>query len=184
MTQIIVLSSSVRKGRKSHRVALYLKGLLESRSDVVVDLLDLKVYDFPLFEERFQFLEEKSDSLLDFTARLKRADGMIIVSPVYNGGYPAALKNVIDLYYREWHHKIVALTSVTDGKVPGVTTLTEIQRLLLKLGAVVSPASVTVTEVDKLLEEDGNATDPVLVEKIFSPMLNDLMWLTEKLSDV
>ena len=49
-----------------------------------------------------------SASLLDFVEKIKTADGVILVTPEYNGGYPAALKNVVDVLNLEWRRKPVA----------------------------------------------------------------------------
>lgn len=102
MKRIAILSSSVRTGRLSHRVALYLQHYLTANELAETEILDLKAYDFPLFEERFAFLPNPSGKVIDFTERLVAADALIIVTPVYNASFPAALKNVIDLYLQEW----------------------------------------------------------------------------------
>ena len=60
MKRIAILSSSVRTGRLSHRVALYLQHYLTANELAETEILDLKAYDFPLFEERFAFLDRKS----------------------------------------------------------------------------------------------------------------------------
>jgi len=52
MTHIAIISSSVRTGRKSHRVALYFKNYLETHGLASAGILDLNEYKFPLFEER------------------------------------------------------------------------------------------------------------------------------------
>ena len=52
MKRIAILSASVRTGRLSHRVALYLKNYFRQNALADTELLDLKAYDFPLFHER------------------------------------------------------------------------------------------------------------------------------------
>lgn len=105
MKRIAILSSSVRTGRLSHRVALYLQHYLTANELAETEILDLKAYDFPLFEERFAFLPNPSGKVIDFTERFVAADALIIVTPVYNASFPAALKNVIDLYLQEWRRQ-------------------------------------------------------------------------------
>ena len=84
MKRIAILSASVRTGRLSHRVALYLENYFRQNALADTELLDLKAYDFPLFHERLAMQEHPSDKLIDFTNRFNDADGLIIVSPVYN----------------------------------------------------------------------------------------------------
>lgn len=177
---IAILSSSVRIGRLSHRIALFFKKYLEENHLATAEILDLKAYNFPLFDERLSYQKHPSNEVLDFTERFNRADGLIIVSPVYNASYPAALKNIIDLYFTEWRRKVVTVCSVTYGHVPGIATVQELQRLLLKLGAVVSPVCYTVTEAGTSFGEDGT---PVIPEKIADrvyPMIEEFLWLIDK----
>ena len=54
MRTIAIISSSVRRGRNSHRVALYLKNYIEENNLAIAEILDLKEYDFPLFDERLK----------------------------------------------------------------------------------------------------------------------------------
>lgn len=181
--RIAVLSSSVREGRLSHRVALWVKDRLSAEEGITAELLDLKAYAFPLFDERFAFQKHPSAELLDFTERFVRADGVLIVSPVYNAGFPAALKNAIDLYYEQWQGKPAAVVSVTSGQVPGIATVQALQTLLLKLGAWVVPAGGTVIDVGRTFSETGAATDEALAEKLLQPTLRQLQWIVGKTKD-
>ena len=180
MKRIAILSASVRTGRLSHRVALYLENYFRQHALADTELLDLKAYDFPLFHERLAMQEHPSDKLIDFTNRFNDADGLIIVSPVYNASYPAALKNVIDLYYKEWKHKPVGIVSVTSGKVPGIATVQQLQVLLLKLGALVAPDLTTVINAGSEFNEQGEPRSAEQASALILPMLNDLLWLTDK----
>lgn len=180
MKRIAILSSSVRTGRLSHRVALYLQHYLTANELAETEILDLKAYDFPLFEERFAFLPNPSGKVIDFTERLVAADALIIVTPVYNASFPAALKNVIDLYLQEWRRQPVAVVSVTSGKVPGIATVQQLQALLLKLGALVVPMLCTVISAEETFDEKGTAASPAATEKLLRPMIDELLWLTGK----
>lgn len=180
MKHIAILSSSVRDGRLSHRVALFLQQYLPANYPVTTEILDLKEYDFPLFSERLAFQKNPSPEVLDFTERFNKADGIVIVSPVYNAYFPAALKNVIDLYYKEWIRKPVGVVSVTSGMVPGIATVQHVQTLLLKMGAVVAPILYTVINTAKELDESGIPTNKEQAENLAKPMVNDLLWLMEK----
>ena len=176
MKRIAILSSSVRTGRLSHRVALYLQHYLTANELAETEILDLKAYDFPLFEERFAFLPNPSGKVIDFTERLVAADALIIVTPVYNASFSAALKNVIDLYLQEWRRQPVAVVSVTSGKV----TVQQLQALLLKLGALVVPMLCTVISAGETFDEKGTAASPAATEKLLRPMIDELLWLTGK----
>jgi NAD(P)H-dependent FMN reductase len=104
MLKIIIISSSVRINRKSHVVASYFENYLLENDLSDAEILDLKKYNFPLFNERLRFQESPSPATLTFAEKVREADGVIIVTPEYNGGYPASLKNIIDLLTDEWRH--------------------------------------------------------------------------------
>ena len=180
MKHIAIISSSVRDGRLSHRVALFLEQFIPANYPLTVEVLDLKEYNFPLFNERFAFQKSPSSELVDFTERFKKADGLVIVSPVYNADFPAALKNVIDLYYKEWVHKPVGVVSVTSGMTPGIATVQRVQTLLLKLGALVAPVVYTVVNTAKEFEESGIPVNKEQSEKLAKPMINELIGLIGK----
>src|SRR5688500_12729321 len=99
MPHIAIISSSVRIGRNSHRVAVYFQKFLQRTNRATVEILDLNVYQFPVFTERLKYQPNPSADVLHFAGEIKKADGVIIVTPEYNGGYPASIKNVIDLLY-------------------------------------------------------------------------------------
>ncbi len=110
MPHISILSSSVRNDRKSHRVALYFQNYLRENKLATTEILDLKEYNFPIFQDTLKTMQHPSEGVLDFAKKIKAADGILIVTPEYNGGYPASLKNAIDLLYEEWKHKPVLIT--------------------------------------------------------------------------
>ncbi|GBL36122.1 NAD(P)H-dependent FMN reductase LOT6 [Filimonas sp.] len=176
MPQISILSSSIRTGRNSHRVALYFKELIESKQWASVDILDLKEYDFPLFDERLKYQTNPSAATLSIAEKIKAADGIIIVTPEYNGGYPAALKNVIDLMYEEWHRKPVAISTISDGSFGGTQVITSLQFTLWKMRAWTVPAMFPVPKVRELFDENGQATGAASIDKRATAFVSELLW--------
>jgi NAD(P)H-dependent FMN reductase len=175
MPHIAIISASVRTGRNSHRVALFFKTYLEKNNIATAEILDLQVYQFPLFSERLKYQASPSPDVLDFADRIKRSDGVIIVTPEYNGGYPASIKNVIDLLYPEWRRKPIAITTVSDGMFGGTQVITSLLFTLWKIRAWVIPAMFPVPNVEDTFSEDGHAShaDTSDRAKIF---IDELMW--------
>ncbi len=179
MPHIAIISSSVRTGRKSNRVALYFKNYLETNNLSTVEMLDLKEYNFPLFDERLRYQKNPSAAMHDFSDRIKSADGVIIVTPEYNGGYPSSLKNVIDLLYDEWHRKPVAISTVSDGIFGGSQVITSLQFSLWKIRAWTVPAMFPVPKVQDAFDETGKATDKVAADKRAANFIGELLWCIE-----
>jgi len=177
---IRILAASVRDGRKSDRVALYFQKLLKTRG-IEAEILDLKTYNFPIFSERLKFLKEPSASLLEFSEKIKTAEGIIIVTPEYNGGYPASLKNAVDVLYAEWQKKPVVISTVSSGPFAGSQVLTSFLFSIWKIGALVVPVMFPVPEIEKSFNERGEPSDKEGTDKRGNKVLDELLyWVDAK----
>lgn len=179
MKKIAIISASVRNGRNSHRVALYFKNYLTQHQLADAHLIDLKDYNFPIFEERLRFIPNPTEAMLSIAEAVTTADGIIVVTPEYNGGYPASLKNVTDLLYAEWKRKPIAIATVSAGAFAGTQVITSLQFSLWKIGALTVPAMFPVATVEKTFDENGQPTDQEATDKRAAVFVNELMWWVE-----
>lgn len=179
MPHIIIISSSVRNDRASHRVALYFKNFMEQGNYASIEIVDLLTYNFPVFHERLKYLKEVPPDAAEFANKINQADGVIIVTPEYNGGYPASLKNVIDFLYDEWHRKPIAISTASSGPFGGSQVITSLQFTLWKIRAWVVPAMFPVPFVDTAFDEVGNAMKKVEVDKRADNFVKELLWCIE-----
>jgi NAD(P)H-dependent FMN reductase len=179
MPHIAIISSSVRTGRNSHRITLYFKHFLAEKKLASAEILDLHEYNFPLFEERLRFLQSPSEAALDFAERIKAADGVIIVTPEYNGGYPASLKNVIDLITEEWFRKPVAISTVSAGNFGGTQAITSLQFSLWKMHACTVPSMFPVAKVHESYDANGVPSDKEVTDKRATIFIHELLWYVE-----
>lgn len=180
MRKIEIISSSVRQGRLSHRVALFLQNYLSRFPDTEAGVLDLKEYGFPLFHERYMNMDPAPGPVAEYVGRFREADGIVVVSPVYNGSFPAALKNVVDLLVTDWFRKPVLVVSVTYGNVPGIGTVQQLQALLMKLGARVAAPVYTVIRAGEDFSEAGVPADASTAEKYAAAPVEEFLWLVDK----
>ena len=179
MKHIAIISSSVRIGRNSHRVALYFEKFITTNQLATAEILDLHQYQFPVFDERLRLQKEPLPALLAFAEKIKAADGIIIVTPEYNGGYPASLKNVTDVLYAEWKRKPIAIATVSDGMFGGTQVITSLQFSLWKIGAWTVPAMFPVPKADKAFDETGTPTEKEATDKRATAFVNELLWCME-----
>jgi NAD(P)H-dependent FMN reductase len=173
---IAIISSSVRIDRMSHRIALFLKNYVTENKMATVDLIDLNEYKFPIFEERLRNIKNPLPGALQFADRINRADGVIIVTPEYNGGYPASLKNAIDLLYKEWKRKPVALATASNGQFGGAQVITSLVFSLWKIGVCLVPAMYPGPSVQENYAEDGVPKDKEATEKRAKVFIEELLW--------
>ncbi|MEO0471661.1 MAG: NAD(P)H-dependent oxidoreductase, partial [Bacteroidota bacterium] len=136
---IAIISGSVRSGRHSHKVATYLHQQLSLRDGIKVDLMDLHTWQLPILENRWKKLDNPPSNLVNFSASLQTADGLIFVSPEYHGSYTGVLKNAVDHYWHEFHRKPIGVVATGSGKFGGINASTEMQQLILSLGAFPMP---------------------------------------------
>lgn len=177
--RIAIISSSVRTARDSHRVALFFKNYIEANKLATTEILDLQFYQFPIFEERLKLQKNPSPSAVEFAEKIRSADGVIIVTPEYNGGYPASLKNVIDLLVDEWKRKPVAISTVSAGGFAGMNVITSLQFTLWKIQAWTVAAMFPVAKVSEAYNEDGVPNDKEGTEKRAKSFISELLWCAE-----
>jgi len=177
--KIAIISSSVRTGSKSHRVALYFRNYLADYNLATAEILDLNKYNFPLFNERLRSQESPAPATLEFAEKIRSADGVLIVTPEYNGGYPASLKNVIDLLYVEWYRKPIAVSTASSGNFGGTQVITSLQFTLWKMKAWMVPAIFPVPMVQESFDENGIPADKTGTDKRAGIFINELFWCIE-----
>lgn len=179
MLNISIISSSIRPERNSHRVALYFKKYLEENNTATPNMLDLREFNFPLFDNTLKTQKSPSANLVGFAKKIKSSNGIIIVTPEYNGSYPASLKNVIDVLYDEWKHKPIAIVTVSAGPFGGSQALIALQFTLWKMKAWTIPAMFSVPDVQKAYDVKGNATDKAATDKLTAVFIKELLWCME-----
>lgn len=176
MENIIIVSSSVRTGRNSHRAAIYLEKYLNTQDGLSAKILDLDEYNFPVFDERLRFQKNPSKEMLEVSGKIKDASGVILVTPEYNGGYPASLKNFIDLLYDEWYHKPVAIVSASSGAFGGAQVTTSLVFTMWKIKAWVIPYMFLIPKIQDAFNERGEASEKENMDKRAEAMLKELNW--------
>lgn len=179
MKNILIISSSVRTGRKSPRVASYFKNYIEDNKIALAEILDLADLQLPIFNERLRYQESPTDEMVMIHEKVAAADGIIIVTPEYNGGYPASLKNVIDLLTDEWYHKPIAISTVSSGAFGGSQVITSLQFSLWKLHAFVAAAMFPIPKVEDQFNESGDPKDKEGTDKRAANFLKELTWLMD-----
>lgn len=179
MRHINIISSSVREGRKSHAVALYFKNYLTEHKLATTEIIDLKAYDFPIFDSTLKNMGSPSKKVLEYADKIKSSDGIIIVTPEYNGGYPASLKNAVDLLYDEWRHKPIGIATVSSGPFGGSQALVSLQFTLWKMKAWTIPEMFSVPNVDTTYDENGKPMDKTNSDKFAAAFIKELLWCIE-----
>jgi NAD(P)H-dependent FMN reductase len=131
MTTISVIVGSTRQGRFSEKPAQWIFQHLEKRNGVEARLLDLRDYPMPFFDQpAFPAAPGRPpyevEVVKNWTSEIARADGFVFVTPEYNYGPSAVLKNEIDWVYSEWHRKAAAFVSY--GSAMGARSVQQLRK--------------------------------------------------------
>jgi len=132
---IKVIAGSTREGRFSDKVATWIAKEIQKQKGVAVEVLDLRDYDMPFFNEPMSpsFKQEpyKNEAVERFTKKIEEGDAFVMVTPEYNHGTSGVLKNALDWVYPEWNNKPVAFVSY--GSVGGARAIEQLRMNAVEL---------------------------------------------------
>ena len=112
MLKVGIIIGSTRPGRQGEAVARWAYEIASPRSDAEFQVVDIKDFNLPLLDEPMppimgQYTKPHTKA---WAAKIDSFDAYIFVTPEYNHGIPASLKNAIDFLYREWNNKRLGLS--------------------------------------------------------------------------
>ena len=172
---IPVILGTVRKGRASENVARFVFGEVQKRAGVATELIDLRDLKFA-FDDAGEAIKDA-----EFSEAVARADGLVLVVPEYNHGYPGILKHVLDSNLKEYIHKAVGICGVSAGGFGGVRAIENILPVLRELGLVTIFWDGNFSGSQGLFDENGNIKDRATHEKRIDKFLGELIWMSKTL---
>lgn len=172
---IPVILGTTRKGRASENVARFVVGEIGKREDVETSLIDIREFAFPIDDAG----ETIKDSKL--SEAMTRADGLVIVAPEYNHGYPGVLKHVLDTNLKEYIHKAVGICGVSAGGFGGTRVIQALLPVLRELGLVTIFWDGNFSGAQSLFDETGKIKDELTQVKRLDKFLSELIWMSKVL---
>jgi NAD(P)H-dependent FMN reductase len=113
MTKIGIILGSTKPGRNGEAVAKWVYNIAKQREDAQFELVDVKDFDLPLYDEPYPAAMQKytKEHTKKWSKKISEFDGYVLVTAEYNHGIPGALKNAIDFLNAEWKNKSVGFVS-------------------------------------------------------------------------
>lgn len=173
---IPVLLGTPRKNRESENVANWVCAKMSERDDIETQLFD--VCDFELPHDNYG--TEIGDDFPKWRDAIIKADGLVIVTPEYNHGYPGSLKSVLDLLLKEYIHKAVAFVGVSAGPWGGTRVIESCVPMVRELGLAVTFSDLNFPLIKTKFDDDGNLLDEAYNKRI-SGFLDELVWMATTL---
>jgi NAD(P)H-dependent FMN reductase len=187
MAVISVIVGSTREGRFSEKPAKWIWQHLKKRAGLEARLLDLRDYPLPFFDQpatpampgRSPYANE---IVRRWTAEIAQSDGFVFVTPEYNYGTSAVLKNAIDWVYPEWNRKAAAFVSY--GSAMGARGVQQLRESAIELQLAPIRSAVHIPVATLWAHYQGGDVDAGLAQLDGSAgtLIDDLLWWTAALN--
>jgi NAD(P)H-dependent FMN reductase len=188
MTVISVIVGSTRQGRFSEKPAQWIFQRLKNRGGVDARLLDLRDFPMPFFDQPVPPAMPgrpayENEVVKKWTAEIARSDGFVFVTPEYNYGPSAVLKNALDWVYPEWNRKAAAFVSY--GSAMGARGIQQLRLTAIELQLAPVRSSVYIPVATLWAHFQGGDVDAGLSELdgAAKTMIDDLLWWTAALME-
>jgi NAD(P)H-dependent FMN reductase len=178
MARLLIVIASTRPNRVGLPVGRWFEGVAREDGRFEIELVDLAELNLPFLNEpkhpRLQQYEHEHTRR--WSATVDGADAIVFVTPEYNYGYPAPLKNAIDYLHNEWRHKPLGYVSY-GGIAAGTRSVQQLKQVTQALGLVSTQILVNLAWVAKLIGEDGELRSDEGMEAAATSMLDELVAL-------
>ncbi|MGF6175366.1 NADPH-dependent FMN reductase [Ensifer sp. 4252] len=181
--RIGIILGSTRESRFADKPANWISDLASKHGGATFELIDLREYPLPFFEEQMSLLYAPASNPIAqrWAAKLATLDGFIVVTPEYNHGASAVLKNALDYAYKEFNRKPIAF--VGYGGVGAARSIEHLRMVAVELQMAPIRFAVHIGMVEFLgIWQQGKTFDdfPHLGESAHA-MLEDILWWTHTL---
>jgi len=181
--RIGVILASTRVGRFADRPAEWVLGLAAKCEGATFELLDLRDYPMPFFDQPKSPLREpsKNEVAQRWAQKLGTLDGFVFVTGEYNHSIPAVLKNALDHVYAELNRK--SATFVGYGNAGGARAIEQLRLMLVELQVAPLRGAVHISrEQFMAVVLDGKSlSDFAPLAQAGEAMLSELIWWAEAL---
>jgi NAD(P)H-dependent FMN reductase len=185
-----VIIGSTRPGRFSEKPAHWINEEARKKEGVAVELLDLRDYPMPFLDQPLSPAlsggKYENSIVKTWAERIKDGDAFIIVTPEYNHGYPAVLKNSLDSIFPEWNKKPVGF--VGYGNAGGARSIEQLRQVVVELQMVPIRNAIHIpSEIYRAVMNEKLPVNPELFKPLRTPVdrvetfLNELIWTARML---
>jgi NAD(P)H-dependent FMN reductase len=171
---IPLILGTARQGRESERAARFVFERAKNRTGVETEFIDVRTLPMRVDDAGEQMKDPK------FASTIERCDGLIIVTPEYNHGYPGLLKHALDMCLKEYIHKAVGICGVSAGSFGGARVIESLLPVMRELGLVTIFEDVNFGKIGTLFDERGNLLDENYIRRV-DKFLDELIWMAHVL---
>lgn len=176
MPRLTIIIGSTRPGRAGLPIAEWFMERARAHGAFDLRVADLAEIDLPLLDEPNhprlrQYLHQHTK---DWSEIVEGSDAFVIVTPEYNYGYSAAVKNAIDYLHQEWLYKPVGFVSY-GGVAAGTRAVQQLKQVVTTLKMLPVFESVSIPFHSQFIDEEGQVQANEVMEQAADAMLNELV---------
>jgi NAD(P)H-dependent FMN reductase len=160
---IPLLLGSGREGRRSEKVAHFVADKMRA-AGFETPFVDVRDYVTGVTYHSRQI----QPPMMPWRDLMARADGLIIVTPEYNHGFPGELKILLDSVLDEYERKPVGICGVSAGRAGGARAIEQVRDVVIALQMVPLTNAPTFGNVGKF--------DPAENDKYVDPLIEEMRW--------
>ena len=176
--KIAVIICTTRATRFSEKPAKWIHGIAAARTDMSVELIDLRDYPMPFFDEPATnaWVPSKNEVAKRWQKKVAEFDGYIFVTAEYNRSMPAVLKNALDYAYPEWNRKPAAY--VGYGSVGAARSIEHLRLACVELQMAPTRHGVHIQGADFMAvwQQGKDIKELSYLEQNSKNMLDELHW--------
>lgn len=163
--KIVGLSGSLRRGSyTTMAVATALQGAAELKCET--QLINLSEYQLVFCDGKEDESKIPKD-VLRLRKEVQQAQGIILGTPEYHGGYSGVLKNALDLMgFEEFEGKMLGLVGVSGGAMGAFGAMNSLREVGRALHAWVIPEQASIPKAWQEFDDRGQVKDPKLEERL------------------
>jgi NAD(P)H-dependent FMN reductase len=181
--RIGIIISTTREGRFGDRPAEWIREIGARRSDLEFEIVDLRDYPLPLYDEPRgpAYHQSERAEVKRWQAKLASLDGFIFATAEYNRSMPAVLKNALDYAYAEWNRKPAAF--VGYGPLGAARAVEHLRNTAVELQMAPTRTAVHITMEPYLAVAQGKKSlaDFDYLNQGAAATLDELAWWTKAL---
>lgn len=178
MLKIAIIVGSTRATRFADKPVAWLKGVVAGRTDAQYEVLDLRDYPMPFFDEAGSnaYVPTQNEVAVRWQHKLAEFDGYVIVTAEYNRAPTAVLKNALDYAYPEWNKKAVAF--VGYGSVGAARAVEQLRTIAIELQMAPIRTAVHIQGADFMgaWQQGAALEDMAHLQPGVTNMLDELSW--------
>jgi NAD(P)H-dependent FMN reductase len=176
MPNLTIIIASTRPGRAGLPIATWFAERARAHGGFDTHLVDLVAVDLPMYDEpdHPRLRRYRNAHTKRWSATVEAADAVVFVTPEYNHGYPAALKNAIDYLHEEWSYKPAGFVSY-GGVAAGTRAVQQLKQVITAVRMLPVVDAVNIPFHPQFFDDEGRLQANAIMDQAADAMLDELV---------